>query len=147
MADGSDEDSCFLRDADITEIGCAAVRAAAAASPAATLLDLKNNSLLRGFGGLSQLFPNLQSLVLSNNVLGECSPSAPASWAAALVSASRPAAFRCRAAAPAASSAWFARARDVSPAQSTQSRAAARRRAGTAYECVGVGVAAPARRV
>ena len=46
-------------------------------------------------------------------------------YRAALVSASRPAAFRCRAAAPAASNAWFARARDVSPAQSTQSRAAA----------------------
>jgi hypothetical protein len=88
MAGGSEEESCFLRDAGITEIGCAAVRAAA--RPAATLLDLKNNRLLRGFGGLSQLFPNLQSLVLSNNVLGDCSPSGAASWAAALVSAAPP---------------------------------------------------------
>ena len=53
MAGGSEEESCFLRDAGITEIGCAAVRAAA--RPAATLLDLKNNRLLRGFGGLRKI--------------------------------------------------------------------------------------------
>ena len=87
VADVSDEESCFLRDADISEIECDAVRAAAKASPAARLLDLKNNCLIRRFAGLSQLFPILESLVLSNNVLGDCSPSMPSSWAAALSSA------------------------------------------------------------
>ena len=86
VADVSDEESCFLRDADISEIECDAVRAAAKASPAARLLDLKNNCLIRRFAGLSQLFPILESLVLSNNVLGDCSPSMPSSWAAALAS-------------------------------------------------------------
>ena len=88
---GIDHSFCSLRDSDISEIDCDKVReAAAAASTATTLLDLKGNCLLRDFRGLDRLFPGLQTLVLSDNVLGESLPTAAESWAAALARAAPP---------------------------------------------------------
>ena len=83
----SDEDTCFIREIGVSAIECDALRAAAAGKPKATLLDLKGNCMRHNFGGLSRLFPHLQSLVLSNNVLGESLPSSAPSWGLALVNA------------------------------------------------------------